>query len=35
MNRVEGNDVWITGVVHGAIDFKPEELPNNGNATDS
>ena len=24
MYRVEGNDVWITGVVHGARDFKPE-----------
>ena len=24
MYRVEGNDVWITAVVHGARDFKPE-----------
>ena len=24
MYRVEGNDIWITGVVHGARDFKPE-----------
>lgn len=24
MYRIEGNDVWITGVVHGARDFKPE-----------
>lgn len=24
MYRVEGNEVWITGVVHGARDFKPE-----------
>ncbi|MBW2030924.1 MAG: type II toxin-antitoxin system RelE/ParE family toxin [Deltaproteobacteria bacterium] len=24
MYRVEVNDVWITGVVHGARDFKPE-----------
>jgi len=22
--RVEGDDVWITGVVHGARDWKPE-----------
>ena len=24
MYRVEGADVWITGVVHGARDWKPE-----------
>ena len=24
MYRVEGNEVWITGVVHGARDWKPE-----------
>ena len=24
MYRIEGNDVWITGVVHGAKDWKPE-----------
>jgi len=24
MYRIEGNDVWITGVVHGARDFRLE-----------
>ena len=24
MYRVEDNDVWVTGVVHGARDWKPE-----------
>jgi len=24
MYRVEGDDVWITGVVHGARDWRPE-----------
>lgn len=24
MYRVEGNEVWITGVIHGAREWKPE-----------
>ena len=24
MYRVEDNDIWITGIVHGARDWKPE-----------
>jgi len=24
MYRIEGNDVWITGVVHGARNWRPE-----------
>ena len=24
MYRIENNDVWITGIVHGARDWKPE-----------
>ncbi len=24
MYRLEGNDVWITGIVHGARDWKPQ-----------
>ena len=24
MYRIEGDDVWITGVVHGARDWRPE-----------
>jgi len=27
MYRIEDNDVWITGVVHGARNWKPEQLP--------
>jgi toxin ParE1/3/4 len=24
MYRIEGNDVWITGIVHGARDWRPD-----------
>ena len=24
MYRIEGNDIWITGIVHGARDWRPD-----------
>ncbi len=31
MYRLEGYDVWITGVVHGARNWSPERPSENGN----